>query len=113
MVDSNGRCAALDFLDGLDARTWAQFKTRFERYCDQGYLRSPEEMRIIEEKNVSVQVHEIKTRSGYRLFGVLVAKGFVASHGDKKPKQKAVVKHAKRARERYIEWMTRRGGKEI
>lgn len=113
MVDGDGCCKALEFLNQLDAKSWAQFKARFERYCDQGYLRSPNEMRVIIENNVSVPVYEIKTHSGYRLFGVLIAKGFVASHGDKKPKPKAVGKHARRARDRYNEWMERRGGQEI
>ncbi|MFV8310336.1 hypothetical protein [Mycobacteroides chelonae] len=113
MVDGDGCCEALEFLDQLDAKSWAQFKARFERYCDQGYLRSPNEMRVIIENNVSVPVYEIKTHSGYRLFGVLIPKGFMASHGDKKPKPRAVGKHARKARDRFNEWMERRGGPEI
>ena len=101
IVDTNGVCEAHDYLAGLNAADQAQFMARFERYTQIGYLRSPEEMRIIEESGVDIRVHEIKTRNGHRPFGVEEAHRFVASHGTRKPKPKAVKKHAQRTREDY------------
>ncbi|WNG84300.1 hypothetical protein C6A86_011980 [Mycobacterium sp. ITM-2016-00316] len=101
IVGENGSCEAFDYLAALTEVDQAQFKARFERYTQVGYLRSPEEMRIIEESGVEVRVHEIKTRNGHRLFGVQEESRFVVSHGVRKPKPRAVRKHAVRARTAY------------
>lgn len=111
IVDPDGSCKADNYLTSLSEADQAQFKARFERYTQIGFLRSPEEMRIIEEKNVTIRVHEIKTRNGHRLFGVQEDVRFVLSHGAKKPKTKEVKKHAKRARAAYSEWISRGGDK--
>lgn len=98
IVDATGICAARVFLESLSAQSQAQFKARFERYCQVGYLRSPNEWRMIHESDASPRVHEIKTRNGYRLFGVELGDTFFASHGAKKPKKNKVAQHAERAR---------------
>lgn len=107
IVDADGVCASDDYVASLSTADQAQFKARFERYTQVGFLRSPQEMRIIEELGVDIRIHEIKTRNGHRLFGVQEERRFVASHGTRKPKDKEVKKHAARARSAYEEAVAR------
>jgi hypothetical protein len=101
VVDGDGICESHDYLAALNKSDQAQFKARFERYVQIGFLRSPNEMRIIEETDQVIRIHEIKTRNGHRLFGVQEDLRFVATHGTRKPKPREVTKHAARARSVY------------
>lgn len=112
IVDVNGVCPAYDYVASLNAADQAQFKARFERYTQVGFLRSPEEMRIIEEVGKDTRIHEIKTRNGHRLFGVQEETRFVASHGVRKPKEKDVKKHAAQARSAYEQALARQEDQE-
>ncbi len=102
-VVRNGVCEVEQFLSDLPARAKTQFKARFERYCQVGFLRNPDEMRRLQADSDRPHVHEIKVFDGpgYRLFGVVDGKVFVATHGVKKPKESDLKKHAKKAREEY------------
>lgn len=108
IIGGDGICASYAYIASLNAADQAQFKSKFERYTQVGYLKSPDEMRILSEgADVTVRVHEIKTRNGHRLFGVQEGSRFVASHGARKPKRKAVNGHVQRARSAYEEAKSR------
>lgn len=95
-----GESEARNFLASLDQIPQVQFQARFERLTAIGYLRSPDEMR---ELHIAGQppVHEIKTRSGYRLYVIRKGSNWIATHGAKKPKDKQVGKQVQRARDIY------------
>lgn len=112
IVNRDGICESHDYLTSLNDADQTQFKARFERYTQIGHLRSPKEMRVIVERSeVTVRVHEIKTRNGHRLFGVQEGSRFVVSHGARKPKPKAVTGHAQRARSAYEDAKSREAGR--
>lgn len=103
VVDEKGECQAYGYLETLGNPGQAQFKARFERYTQQGFLRSPEEMRMIRAITDPPPVFEIKTRSGHRAFGIEEKGRFVITHIVKKPSRKQVSKHARKAQEIYQE----------
>lgn len=103
-VIRNGECEVDDFLSALPPRAKSQFQTRFERYCEVGFLRNPDQMRRIDVDERKPHVYEIKVPDGpgYRLFGIVEASGlFVATHGAPKPKQSALKSHVTKSRDHY------------
>jgi putative component of toxin-antitoxin plasmid stabilization module len=99
-----------DFLRGLDERAQTAFKARCERLTQIGFLRSPEAWRRLDVAGSPV-VCEIKVDKGpgYRLYVIQRdATLWVATHGCKKPKDKAVPGEVSKARsfyERWREWL--------
>ncbi|AXH48373.1 RelE-like toxin [Gordonia phage Floral] len=104
-VVEEGACEVEQFLADLPERARAQFFVRFRMYCEHGRLRNPDQMRKLQVDTDRPPVHEIKVPDGpgYRLFGIEEAGKFVATHGAKKPKEKALRKHVNRARSTYDE----------
>ncbi|MFL0158588.1 hypothetical protein [Mycobacteroides chelonae] len=100
-VVRDGVCDVEQFLSALPDRAKAQFKARFERYCQVGHLRSPDEWRRLQADDERPLVYELKISHGpgYRLFGIVEGRVFVATHGVKKPKESDLKRHAKKARE--------------
>jgi len=101
-----GESPALDFLRGLDEAAQAAFKARFERLTGFGFLRSPEAWRRLDVAG-SPAVYEIKVHKGpgYRLYVIRHDPTlWVATHGRKKPKDKAVPGEVSRARGLYEGW---------
>lgn len=90
-------CLASAWLDGLPLQPQAQFRARLDRLTEVGFLRSPEEMRPL-QCNGEPPVHEIKTRSGHRLYVIRSRQDWVATHGAVKPSDRKVCAQAERAR---------------
>jgi hypothetical protein len=100
-----GTCLAREFLAGLGSREQARFAALLERLTLIGYLRAPEEMRRLEVSG-DPAVYEIKahTGPGFRLYVVHGHRQWVATHGSKKLKDKAVPGEVARGRAMYKEW---------
>lgn len=90
-------CLVSDWLAGLPPQPQAQFRARLDRLTEVGFLRSPEEMRPL-QCNGEPPVHEIKTRSGHRLYVIRSRQDWVATHGAVKPPDRKVCAQAERAR---------------
>src|SRR5665647_3727326 len=106
LVLPTGESPARDFLLDLDDAAQAAFRARFERLTGVGFLRSPEAWRRLEVTG-SPAVFEIKVHKGpgYRLYVIRHEQTlWVATHGCKKPKDKAVPGEVSRARGLYEGW---------
>lgn len=105
LVLPTGACPARQFLVGLGTREQARFAALLERLTQIGYLRATAEMRRLEVSG-DPAIHEIKvhTGPGFRLYVVQGHREWVATHGIKKPKDKAVPGEVARARAMYKEW---------
>ncbi|MFI5503472.1 hypothetical protein ACIA5E_30825 [Nocardia asteroides] len=90
-------CLAADWLAGLPLQPQVQFRARLDRLTEVGFLRSPEEMRAL-KCDGQPPVHEIKARSGHRLYLVRSKQDWVATHGAVKPADRKVCAQAERAR---------------
>jgi len=101
-VNTDDECPVVDWLASLDNRSQAQFISRFKRLTTIGFLRSPEEMRILQCPG-EPPVHEIKVRTGHRMYVVKNEPDWVATHGAKKPPDRRVCKEAQHAREVWKE----------
>lgn len=101
-VNVDDECLVSSWLAELDLQTKTQFRSRLNRLTSVGYLRSPEEMRILQCPG-EPPVHEIKTRSGYRMYVVKNDPHWVATHGTKKPPDRRVCGEAQRARDIWKE----------
>ncbi|MEU4711142.1 hypothetical protein AB0G00_32425 [Nocardia salmonicida] len=102
IVNDRGECEAKLWLAALPPVAKVQFRARLERLADQGFLRATEEWRQLECPG-NPPVHEIKVRSGYRLYMVRHGKHWVSTHGAKKPKDKKVCQQAETTRETWKE----------
>jgi len=102
---SDGSCPAEEFLAGLDARAQAQFMARFERLADGHGLISPDQYRQLHVAGLPV-IWEIKVHAGpgWRLYGVPIKRDWIATHGVRRPKDKAIVKEVKRSRTIFLDW---------
>ncbi|MGM7646784.1 hypothetical protein ACSVDM_17930 [Nocardia sp. JW2] len=90
-------CLASAWLAGLPLKPQVQFRARLDRLTEVGFLRSPEEMRQL-QCDGEPPVHEIKTRSGHRLYVIRSRRDWVATHGAVKPSDRGVCAQAERAR---------------
>jgi putative component of toxin-antitoxin plasmid stabilization module len=101
----NESCPSEDFLAGLNTAGQTQFKARFERLTQIGYLRNPDQMRPLHVAG-EPKVWEIKVPDGpgRRLYVVRVQMTWVATHGSDKPSEKLVSNEVHRARTIFEEW---------
>jgi hypothetical protein len=106
VVGEDGSCDAKAWLAGLPQQAQIQFQARFERLCEVGFLRSPEEMRRLDCPG-DPKVFEIKVKSGYRLYVVLEGKDWLATHGVKRPKDKHVCRQAMKTRTVHLDYQNR------
>jgi putative component of toxin-antitoxin plasmid stabilization module len=105
VIRLDGSCPARAFLQGLDVRAQTQFQARFERMTSVGHLVSPDQYRQLQVDGIPV-VFEIKVHSGpgWRLYVVPVRRDWIATHGRRKPKDKAVKSEVMKARSIFGEW---------
>ncbi|MGV0618180.1 hypothetical protein ABQE58_25130 [Mycolicibacterium elephantis] len=106
VVGKDGVCDVHRWLEDLATQPQVQFQARFERLCEVGHLRSPDEMHPLECPGAP-KVHVIKVRSGFRLYAVREGTDWVATHGKKKPKDKHVCREADKARELFVDYQER------
>jgi putative component of toxin-antitoxin plasmid stabilization module len=102
---NDDHCPAEVFLKDLDSRAQSAFQAKLEHLCDIGYLRAPEHMRELHVPGAP-PVFEIKIDNGpgYRLYVIRCGRDWVATHGERKPKDKQIKVNVRKARQAFDEW---------
>lgn len=90
---ASGRCDAVEFLKQLAPKYQARYQRYFERLTEGQPIKSPENIRRIQDTDPAV--YELKVDK-YRLYVVRAGRWYV-THGRQKPKDRQVLQEAKKA----------------
>jgi hypothetical protein len=95
---TDGSLPALDFLNSIDPRAQATFRTLFQRQFAMGVLLSKERFRFLDHETPQVAEWKVHSPRALRLFGIRQGSTWYATHGSVKPGERGVKREVKRAR---------------